>query len=769
MSLGQGLASKYYSGFNPLIYGGCALWVDAGDTTTLTLSGSNITAVRDKSPQSNAITVSSTQPTYVSNRQNGLGGIFMNGASWLINTTMSYPLANRTVFIVAEQTASSTTSFEGIIVFGGSAAVLDYNSSNAIVYTGRGSNAGQNISFSVYGRLGDYVLNSGISTTPMPFRVYSESFAYPNGTLFVDACQTVTDTAAQTVGTATGWVIGGRFDNSNATPRVPLYGYIYEILVYSNTLPAIDRQAVESYLMRKWGRVANIPTTHPYSTILPVTRSFLPLDISGCALWLDAADYQSFTLTGTDVSQWRDKSGSNNHMNQYSAATAPSVSTLNGYSTVYFNTTDPTSVQTTQPFTNVKVLQGSNFQTSSNSTVFLVATPTYTSTNTKFIVNLKSRNASAWANLYDWSLGTGNGTAGGGNGSYVRTDTTLVGADASYYASNTTTITNVQVTGTSVVFSRNGSNYASGTLSLPMVATDAYQVFTLGAYLNTDALDFVCKQGCRAHFNEVIVYNASITTQQRQQVEGYLAAKWGLRGNLPSTHLLKNSLAATLSFNPRQIEGCALWLDAADPTSFTFSSGSNISQWRDKSGNGYNATTISGTPTYSSNSVLFSNSRMDTGLSSSVNTETAFMVLNTPGTGDGSVLGAPAAGYRSFQISSNVMYIVKRDIVVNLTSTSNLPANTTTLLSYNTSSALWMNGSANGTGTATAFNTGGTTTRIGNDSRAFAYNGRIMEIIVYQQTLSTYQRQQIEGYIAWKWGLQSILPSTHPYKKISPI
>jgi len=759
MSLGQGLASKYYSGFNPLIYGNCALWVDAGDTTSLTLSGSNITAVRDKSPQSNAITVSATQPTYVSNRQNGLGGIFMNGASWLINTTLSYSLANRTIFIVAEQTASSTTSFEGILVFGGSATTLDFNSSNAIVYSARGSNAGQNVSFSVYGRGGDYVLNFGTSTTPMPFRVYSESFAYPNGTLFVDGSQTVTDTAALTVGTATGWVIGGRFDANNSTPRVPLYGYIYEILVYSNTLPAIDRQAIESYLMRKWGRTANLPTTHPYASIVPVTRSFLPLDISGCSLWLDAADFQSFTLTGTDVSQWRDKSGSNNHMNQYSAATAPSLSTLNGYNTVFFNTADPTSAQYTEPFTNIKVLRGTNFQTTSNSTVFLVATPMYTATNTRFIVNLKSRNATSWANLYDWTLGTGNGIYS----SYVRTDTTLVGADNSYYASNTTSLTAVQVTGTSVAFYRNGSVYSSGTLSLPMPASDAFQVFTIGGYLNTDPYDFVCKQGARIHFNELLVYNGSLTTYEREQVEGYLARKWGFQG----------STSSLTTFIPTQISGCALWLDAADSSTITLS-GSSVTQWNDKSGNARNA---SGgvSPTFSNNAVVFNGStqHLTTTYTAVPSAETVFVVATITGSTAPQnyfIFGTATTNGRGYQVNlTSGTYTVNWDKsgVARYAATGGILQNVRFLTSglfTGTAGSTGVNGGSQSTQASFSFSGAGTTAigGAGNTAGTF-WQGSINEIIIYNTTLTTDQRQQIEGYLARKWGLAGNLPSSHPY------
>jgi hypothetical protein len=47
-------------------------------------------------------------------------------------------------------------------------------------------------------------------------------------------------------------------------------------------------------------------------------------------------------------------------------------------------------------------------------------------------------------------------------------------------------------------------------------------------------------------------------------------------------------------------------------------------------------------------------------------------------------------------------------------------------------------------------------------------NGFISEVIVYKTTLTAVQRQVVEGYLSWKWGIQSNLPSTHPYFSAPP-
>lgn len=63
--------------------------------------------------------------------------------------------------------------------------------------------------------------------------------------------------------------------------------------------------------------------------------------------------------------------------------------------------------------------------------------------------------------------------------------------------------------------------------------------------------------------------------------------------------------ASTSTFNPRSLSGLAVWLDAQDTGTFTFSTGSDVSAWADKSGNGNNAVQAGGTrqPLYVSSGI----------------------------------------------------------------------------------------------------------------------------------------------------------------------
>jgi hypothetical protein len=68
-------------------------------------------------------------------------------------------------------------------------------------------------------------------------------------------------------------------------------------------------------------------------------------------------------------------------------------------------------------------------------------------------------------------------------------------------------------------------------------------------------------------------------------------------------------------------------------------------------------------------------------------------------------------------------------------------------------------------------NEGGLTIGSFNGTTGYAeYNASfdVAEILIYGASLSTNNRQLVEGYLAWKWGITSNLPSDHPYKTTSP-
>lgn len=67
---------------------------------------------------------------------------------------------------------------------------------------------------------------------------------------------------------------------------------------------------------------------------------FSPLDLGNLLLWVEA-DY-GITLNGSNVSQWADKSGNNNHLLQATAANQPTYATnqINGLPAITFDGTN---------------------------------------------------------------------------------------------------------------------------------------------------------------------------------------------------------------------------------------------------------------------------------------------------------------------------------------------------------------------------------------------------------------------------------------------
>lgn len=57
---------------------------------------------------------------------------------------------------------------------------------------------------------------------------------------------------------------------------------------------------------------------------------------------------------------------------------------------------------------------------------------------------------------------------------------------------------------------------------------------------------------------------------------------------------------------------------------------------------------------------------------------------------------------------------------------------------------------------------------IGSARSSTTFTGQICELAAFNVYLNTSQRQSIEGYLAWKWGLEGSLPSGHPYASAAP-
>jgi hypothetical protein len=224
-------------------------------------------------------------------------------------------------------------------------------------------------------------------------------------------------------------------------------------------------------------------------------------------------------------------------------------------------------------------------------------------------------------------------------------------------------------------------------------------------------------------------------------------------------------------FNPRSIAGLSLWLDAADSTSLTVSSGS-VSQWRDKSGNSHNASQGVGLnqPDYIASGLngkpvvrFDGTNHFLAGNQAAIGTNpvTVFFVGKTGGTSTSNYivfLGISGAGTAIFFSGDRAVRFGNGNRVWNTA-----PLTTATLATYRNTSAQydtfqsWDKGSLltpSSTSSGTnSYNISSTLFGLGGSS--FGANllaGDIGEVLVYTRSLSDAERERVEAALLRKWG-----------------
>jgi hypothetical protein len=251
----------------------------------------------------------------------------------------------------------------------------------------------------------------------------------------------------------------------------------------------------------------------------------------------------------------------------------------------------------------------------------------------------------------------------------------------------------------------------------------------------------------------------------------------------------------------KKSKNCIFWLDATDNTKLTMNS-SNVTQWIDKTRsyifsvqNNSHATktTVNGKQflNFTSGGRYY-----NSGIRPSTQNHTVFAVGYTTKTsytyGFGYIIGLPADLYWFFGVGpaggfggspANRFGSFYSDGAswgagnTNLVPYSNNFDATSLCIMCNTNNNTsagnipYFNGSM---GTAKSGLTGNYNTwgiAIGyapTNSANQDWGGYIGEILMYNRVLTTQERQPIEGYLAWKWGIQTKLPTNHPYYSVQP-
>lgn len=269
-----------------------------------------------------------------------------------------------------------------------------------------------------------------------------------------------------------------------------------------------------------------------------------------------------------------------------------------------------------------------------------------------------------------------------------------------------------------------------------------------------------------------ITYTSTIVVCSKQAA--FIPSSLGNAVPLPVTYWAPTNASATMN----------LWLDGADTVTLT-TIGNLVTQWRDKSSLANHAipnsgeepalVNVDGVPAirFTGSKRLFSTDKLtirdyrnvfilckyEQGtafFSASTGFCTLFSAAISGGNANGNCFFATGVT-QSWTANS----YLNGPFFLNATQVSADTNNRTVLPQLNTSLGFI---SANATGAVGVGGYGiGTLREI-----ASPWDGVVCEIVSYGSTLTTTDRQKMEGYLAWKWNLVSLLPAGHPYKNSRP-
>ena len=252
----------------------------------------------------------------------------------------------------------------------------------------------------------------------------------------------------------------------------------------------------------------------------------------------------------------------------------------------------------------------------------------------------------------------------------------------------------------------------------------------------------------------------------------------------------------------------ALWLDADDANTITLN-GSTVSQWDDKSGNAnhvsnatastqpdYLATGWNGQPTVSFTKsgleFLFKQNVANFSAAGDFTLASAFEFLGTTNNWDMIAGWRSAANSSGGAAGSPILQGMSQSQEIGYHNTdqvdTRIKVDVTTRLGKKLATISRSGGINGNNGAATVTSTGysqatydtnATQSFHSQAATGFQIGGRqqsatdygdkyISEVVGCNTKLSTEDRQKLEGYLAWKWGLEADLPADHPYKSAPP-
>lgn len=244
-------------------------------------------------------------------------------------------------------------------------------------------------------------------------------------------------------------------------------------------------------------------------------------------------------------------------------------------------------------------------------------------------------------------------------------------------------------------------------------------------------------------------------------------------------------------WTPAYLTSCVGWFDASDASTITDDGTGKASQWNDKSSNANHLTPSTAThPTINVSGINGLGTLTFTTASSMQKQGASGLPSNTTGIGLAAVLlpssfasleaGISLGDHANVNTESALIYTgsggggrlrtrannaLQATIAFTDTTNPHVWSGTCSLSLRD----LYIDGTA-GTSQGTTTTNGASPDILIGGQLAAGTNGipgKYGEIVVFSGT-STSDRQILEGYLAWKWGVQANLPGGHPYASAAP-
>jgi len=234
--------------------------------------------------------------------------------------------------------------------------------------------------------------------------------------------------------------------------------------------------------------------------LLRPANNFSPRSISGLALWLDASDPSSYTVS-TGVSEWRDKSGNNRTFAQSTENNQPAVTTLSSGKTVF-----------TFDGANDSLTSQTSLSLSSTHSVFAVVLPRIRKIGVFLSgvtgAELQYGDGSSFSGSKFGAFGIGRAVYGGGD------ITTGVRQIVSVVCSGSTMPTNLSM----------WTNGVGGPVSVVTAGGDVTAAMTTPLTIGTSSGN----QFWDGQIAEILIYDNAVSTIRRASIERWLGGKWGI-------------------------------------------------------------------------------------------------------------------------------------------------------------------------------------------------------------------------------------------------